>query len=108
MTILNCSATTCIYNENMLCSRGEIEVRGEQARHSNETCCSSFRDHQESSAADSTSDHCGCEKIDIDCKARECTYNKHCKCTASAIDIDGHDAVTYSDTKCGTFSCKAR
>ena len=25
MTILNCSATKCIYNDNKLCSRGDIE-----------------------------------------------------------------------------------
>ena len=28
MTILNCSAVTCIYNKDQLCSRGEIEVMG--------------------------------------------------------------------------------
>ena len=39
MTILNCSATTCVYNENELCSRGEIEVMGADARRSDETCC---------------------------------------------------------------------
>ena len=28
MTILNCSAVTCIYNKDQLCSRGEIEGNG--------------------------------------------------------------------------------
>ena len=32
MTILNCSAVTCIYNKDQLCSRGEIEVMGHDAR----------------------------------------------------------------------------
>ena len=31
MTILNCSATTCVYNKNQLCSRGGIEVTGSEA-----------------------------------------------------------------------------
>lgn len=32
MTILKCSATTCAYNEDMLCSRGEINVMGDSAK----------------------------------------------------------------------------
>lgn len=28
MTILKCSATKCMYNENELCSRGDIEITG--------------------------------------------------------------------------------
>lgn len=107
MTVLNCSATTCIYNENSLCSRGEIEVRGDQAHRSAETCCSSFRDRNSQAAKNmAEKKHCGCERIQIDCKAQECTYNEHCKCTAAAIDIDGPNANKYEDTQCGTFICK--
>ena len=43
MTILKCSATTCAYNEDMLCSRGEINVMGDSAKSSEETSCGSFR-----------------------------------------------------------------
>lgn len=106
MTILNCAATTCIYNEKMLCSRGEIEVMGEQARQSRETCCGSFRDRETADITDSSSEHCGCERIQIDCKARQCTYNDQCRCTAAAIDIEGSNACQCQDTACGTFDCK--
>lgn len=106
MTILNCSATTCIYNENELCSRGEIEVGGSEAHRADETCCSSFRERSETSVTNSAKEHCGCEKIQIDCKAQECTYNEHCKCTAAAIDIAGRNACQSQDTKCDTFACK--
>lgn len=44
MTILKCSATTCAYNEDMLCSRGEINVMGDSAKSSEETSCGSFRE----------------------------------------------------------------
>ena len=83
MTILNCSAVTCIYNKDQLCSRGEIEVMGHDARVSDETSCGSFRDRNSASVTNSEKESCGCEKIRIDCKAHECTYNEHCKCTAS-------------------------
>lgn len=106
MTILNCSATTCIYNKDRLCSKGSIEVGGSTARSADETCCRSFREQDKASVTNAGSEHCGCEKIKIDCKAEECTYNEHCRCTASAIDIAGHDACTCQDTKCRTFACK--
>ena len=44
MTILKCSATKCMYNENELCSRGDIEITGAGARNADETNCGSFRE----------------------------------------------------------------
>ena len=107
MTILKCSAVKCMYNENELCSRGNIEIAGESARHADETNCRSFRDRNSSdSVMNSEAHHCGCEKISIDCKAQECTYNDCCKCTASAIKVSGCHARECNETKCDTFSCK--
>lgn len=106
MTILNCSASTCIYNKDQLCSKGQIEVIGSDARHADETCCGSFREQGTESVTNSQKGQCGCDKINIDCKAKECTYNEHCRCTAAAIDIDGYNACTCQDTKCSTFACK--
>lgn len=105
MTILNCSATKCIYNDHELCSRGDIQVTGENARKADETSCGSFRERGTGSAMNSTQEHSGCKKINIDCKAQECTYNEHCHCTASAIDIAGCSAKDCSETKCSTFAC---
>lgn len=106
MTILSCTATKCMYNDNELCSRGEIEVNGTDARQANETSCGSFREKGSDSFMNSAKEHCGCEKINIDCKAQECTYNEHCHCTASAIDISGCNAHNCKETKCDTFACK--
>lgn len=106
MTLLKCSATTCMYNQNQLCSKGEIEVLGDRAHSSTDTACGSFREKGTGGFTNQLSDGgCGCEKIQIDCKAKECTYNDNCRCTASAIDIEGHNACNCHDTKCGTFFC---
>ena len=78
MTILNCSATKCIYNDHELCSRGDIQVTGENARKADETSCGSFRERGTGSAM---------------------------KSTASAIDIAGCSAKDCSETKCSTFAC---
>ena len=51
MTILKCSATKCMYNENELCSRGDIEITGAGARNADETNCGSFRERNASGAA---------------------------------------------------------
>ena len=67
MTILKCSATTCAYNEDMLCSRGEINVMGDSAKSSEETSCGSFREKSQG-AMNSAKNGCGCETIQIDCK----------------------------------------
>ena len=39
MTILKCSAMTCVYNKEQLCSKGDIDVTGENATSANETSC---------------------------------------------------------------------
>ena len=42
MTILKCSAMTCVYNKEQLCSKGDIDVTGENATSANETSCGKF------------------------------------------------------------------
>ena len=105
MTILKCYATTCVYNKDQLCSRGEIDVMGENARLSDETSCGSFRERS-SSALNGGEGKCGCETIRIDCKAHNCIYNEDCKCTAAAINVDGKNASTSRETSCSTFDCE--
>ena len=39
MPALSCSAMTCVYNQNELCSKGDIRVGGSGAKSSMETCC---------------------------------------------------------------------
>lgn len=104
MTILKCSATNCFYNKDMLCSKGAINVTGQNARQADETSCESFR-AQNSSASNSADSGCGCKTINIDCKANNCTYNQHCKCTAAAINVGGSNARSCEETKCDTFCC---
>lgn len=106
MTALRCSAMTCVYNKSQLCSKGQIDVQGQDARMSDETCCGSFCERSEGSAKNSTADGCGCETIQIACEACHCSYNTDKKCTASAIDVSGAHACNCQETKCDTFQCK--
>lgn len=108
MTNLNCSAITCVYNKDFLCSRGNIEVGGKDAHISDDTCCASFEDRRtrsEGNAVNHFGETEGCKRIQIDCIAENCTYNDSHKCTASAIDISGEDADVCQGTCCDTFYC---
>ena len=106
MTLLKCSAHNCCYNKNSLCSKGSINVDGAEARYADDTACESFRDQKDGAAMNAVDSGCGCETINIDCKAQECTYNNKCKCTASAIDVAGCSTDGCNETKCSTFACK--
>lgn len=68
---------TCVYNQNELCSKGDIRVGGSGAKSSMETCCESFKERGEGTMSNSTG--CGCTKIGVDCKAQNCTFNDNCK-----------------------------
>ena len=77
MPALSCSAMTCVYNQNELCSKGDIRVGGSEAKSSMETCCESFKERGEGTMSNSTG--CGCTKIGVDCKAQNgSTVNDNC------------------------------
>ena len=50
MPELVCSAQSCVYNNAMYCSRGDIEVGGRNATVCQDTCCESFKERQGTSA----------------------------------------------------------
>lgn len=103
MPILSCSAVTCVYNKEELCSKGDIMVSGPHAKTADETCCSSFKERSENDMSNSTGS--GSEKIDVGCTACECVYNSDEKCSASKIHVGGANACDCRETKCGTFEC---
>lgn len=106
MPALKCSAVTCIYNKQELCSKGDIQVTGDNAVTADQTSCGSFQERKGESMTASCTSGCGCETIAVDCQACKCIYNDNCKCNASQIGIAGSGATTSQQTMCSTFSCK--
>lgn len=43
-TDIKCMAVNCVYNDNRHCEASRIVVNGKNADHSEETCCSTFKD----------------------------------------------------------------
>lgn len=103
MADLKCSAVHCMYNEEHLCSRGDICVGGKNACCVDDTCCESFAQHREGTDKYSSSVSHPCQCIGIDCEAEKCIYNSNYKCTAKHVDITGSDAKGSRETACGTF-----
>lgn len=101
MTNLDCTVTNCVYNDEKCCCKGDIEVKGESARKTEETCCGSFVERkvgQEKSAAGQPT-----KGIDVSCEACKCEFNEDYKCSAKHIGIAGKNACSCSETECASF-----
>ena len=67
MPALQCSAVKCMYNKENLCSKGDIQVKGDHAVTENETWCSSFVEKTGMSNAHTCG--CGCSSVQVGCSA---------------------------------------
>ena len=103
MAMLVCSAQKCVYNDGMYCSKGDINVGGENATRVQETCCTDFTERTTQGAKSSMGS--ASQKINVACEACHCVYNDEHKCTAGQIGIVGAGACTCEQTECGTFKC---
>lgn len=104
MTRLDCTVTGCLYNKEQCCCKDNIQVEGDHARHSRDTCCVSFRDRERDGVGNSV-DY-PTKDTDVSCKAVECTFNENCHCQAKHIGISGGNACECGQTECATFRCK--
>lgn len=102
MPALVCSAQNCVYNNAMYCSRGTIDVAGEEAKACQDTCCESFHERERANLRSAVGTPT--TQTDIDCKAQNCRFNSRCKCRAPHVDISGAAACRCEQTECVTFS----
>lgn len=103
MTKLSCSATTCLYNQDRYCCKGDIKVEGQSAKKMQDTCCGSFKEREDSMT--NSMGH-ACREIDVACEACSCVHNDNRKCSADQIGITGPNACKCTDTECHTFECR--
>ena len=103
MTMLDCSVTGCVYNEDKCCCKGDIMVEGRDAKNNADTCCASFKERSANGA--SNVEKRISKMIDVACEACNCKFNKDKKCSAEHIGIAGGDANDSKETECASFSC---
>ena len=103
MADLKCAVENCTYNEQCLCSKGDIMVGGKHACCCDDTCCESFAERREGYDSFRNSTCHPTNTISIDCEATNCVHNSDYKCTADHVDIKGCGACDCGQTACGTF-----
>ncbi|MBE6022144.1 MAG: DUF1540 domain-containing protein [Cellulosilyticum sp.] len=101
MPKLRCSAQACIHNNQECCCRGEIQVSGQGADHSEETCCSNF--YEDIGNARNVIQQEQTVYMDVTCEAENCTHNVAYKCQADYIDVSGYSACKCDETCCSSF-----
>ena len=101
MTKLECSVTNCLHNAENRCCKQAIIVDGHEARENYETCCGSFDQNGEGSYKNlfKTPEN----RLEIDCEAVNCVYNRENRCAAERIGIVGDGASEAGQTECATF-----
>ena len=107
MPELKCTVQTCVHNDQYLCRLDKIQVGGDNAKNSQETCCDSFQERTEGSYANSMNNSVSeaSDRSQIDCKAVNCMYNENCACHAGKISVEGGNARQCEGTECATFQC---
>lgn len=106
MADLKCAVENCVYNENRLCSKGDIMVGGKNASSCEETCCESFSQRREGQDVFKSATCHPSKTISIDCEAMRCAHNSNYKCVAEHVDIKGCGSCGCKETLCATFAGK--
>lgn len=104
MVNLDCTVTSCMFNKDKSCCKDNILVDGQNAKHSRDTSCQSFRERKADSVT-SAVDY-PAKNTAIACEAVGCTFNEKCKCHATHITVAGAAACSCQDTECSSFRCK--
>lgn len=103
-TYLDCYVTSCVYNANRCCGKGDIVVNGKDARESHETICDSFKERKSETPKNSANSLT--KNIAIICEATNCRFNENKNCMAEHISIAGGNANSSTETECASFDAR--
>lgn len=103
MTVLECSVSTCVHNEDKKCCKNAIMVEGHDAVSKDATRCDSFDKRNEGVANEFRTPD---PKVEIQCRAVNCVYNDNKICKATVVGVVGHTADSSEQTECATFKCR--
>ena len=104
-TYLDCYVTSCVYNANRCCNKGDIVVEGKNAKVNRETACDSFKERKADALVNLAS--CNTKDIVIICEATNCRFNESKSCKAEHISIAGGNACTSQETECASFDARS-
>lgn len=96
-TNLNCSASSCAYNNLGECFAGGINVDGRHATTTSHTFCASYVDKANAGFTNVSDKSKSVGTNDIICQALECKYNENKDCHANHVHINA------GNVSCETF-----
>lgn len=96
---LNCIVSSCIYNNDGYCYASNIKINGYDAINSKDTNCDTYANGSFESLSSKKDDNIT-NSQNINCSAKNCTYNFYGGCNAS------HVLITTKDSICDTFRIK--
>ena len=103
-TYLDCYVTSCVYNANRCCGKGDIKVDGKDAKVNCETACNSFKERKNETAKNSVNSLT--KDIVVVCEASNCRFNENKNCKAEHISIAGGNAYSSGETECASFDAR--
>lgn len=107
MNKINCDVNNCSHNKSGVCFSNRVDIGGQGATNSYDTCCGSFLDRKHySTLTNNTNSNGSCDALI--CKAFTCKYNENTICTLPSINVSkvNNTAVLYSETFCDSFEEK--
>ncbi len=104
MTKLDCNVTGCVHNAENCCCKNTIVVEGNSAREKYDTCCGSYDEKKGNMFRNlfKTPEN----RLEVECEATNCVYNKERRCSAEHIGIVGGNATEAVQTECASFRAR--
>lgn len=105
MSIVECKALSCGYNDCSACKKRSIDVEGLFAKNKIGTFCESFKNPVSTNllkyefAKEMTVEG----EVLVSCSANNCKYNKAGECKKQNIMIGKTGAMYRSETECDSF-----
>ena len=109
MNKINCDINNCSHNKSGICYSNRVDIGGQGATSSYNTCCGSFLDEKlYGTLTNNTNDNGPCNSLI--CKVSNCSYNENTLCTLSSINVTSKNqqANIYSETYCHSFEEKEK
>lgn len=108
MTNLNCTVTSCAYNDRHLCNRHGIRIEAGMAKGESSTCCVSYQSQNTMPEITTmTNLNVSQEKpelsTEVSCAAQSCVFNSGGSCAAEEITVVGQKHTSH----CTQTSCKS-
>lgn len=106
MPKIDCSVSTCSYNNNKRCCASLVNIAGKGSVTTEATCCGTFLN---SMGYNNLAEYTDVQReVDaIFCKVDTCAYNRSEHCSLNEIEVGSlKEAQIYTETDCLSFERK--